>query len=229
MKYRWIYPDNYFERSHAATLKCKVALVRYSYWSCFITLENKTFSLLSRRYCYSIIVTRQYIFHLLPVLRFQWCSWSPHEAKWDHNWNVSALKAMPAECYSLTAFRATRRSRSDHRCERHCPRLLRVPGGWRETCHVRDVLITQECQSELCLCAATPPCKPLKEMSRLQAPLLSLIRPFIPTWAPSLVTIRSDSAANRWVKWQCSDWSPHKESRAACDDKWQTNCSLSVD
>lgn len=30
----------------------------------------------------------------------------PAKAKWDHNYDVSALKTQPAECYNLTAFMA---------------------------------------------------------------------------------------------------------------------------
>lgn len=100
---------------------------------------------------------------------------------------------------------------SDHRCESDCPRLLRgplrscvrVPGGSRETCRVRDVLITQECQVKLCLCVAVQWCKLLKEVPLLPTPLLCLfIRPFLPSSGLSLVIIRGDSSANRLVKLQ---------------------------
>lgn len=59
---------------------------------------------------------------------------------------------------------------SDHRCEwaalgrfENPPVLYESPQWSRETCHVRDVLITQECQVKLCLCVAVQWCKLLKE------------------------------------------------------------------
>lgn len=77
---------------------------------------------------------------------------------------------MPAECYSLTAFMAMLHSLSDHRCEwaalgrfENPPVLYESPKWSRETCHVRNVLITQECQVKLCLCVAVQWCKLLKE------------------------------------------------------------------
>lgn len=59
--------------------------------------------------------------HFLPILLCFFvcsiCAVGPSgEGKWDHNLNVSVLKTMPAECYSLTAFMATLHSLSDHRC-----------------------------------------------------------------------------------------------------------------
>lgn len=58
-----------------------------------------------------------------------WCSWSPGKGKWDHNLNVSVLKTMPAECYSLTAFMAMLRSLSDHRCVRAALGHFEKPSG----------------------------------------------------------------------------------------------------
>lgn len=63
---------------------------------------------------------------LVPLFNFGSLNTSPHlflcqnlsppEGKWDHNLNVSVLKTMPAECYSVTALMAVPRRPSDHRC-----------------------------------------------------------------------------------------------------------------
>lgn len=74
------------------------------------------------RSIFDLLITALVPEHFLPILLCFFvcsiCAVGPSgKGKWDHNLNVSVLKTMPAECYSLTAFMAMLHSLSDHRCE----------------------------------------------------------------------------------------------------------------